>query len=145
MNILSQLQAIVNKPYKRLGRGFGSKKGGHTTGRGAKGDKARGSTRLTLDGTKIKKSWIQRLPKLRGRNKLKSQGFVVTVTLTQLSSWFKKGAVVDEKALTKKTGKNANFKVVSTGELSHSLTVKSLKVTKSALEKIQSAGGKIEA
>ena len=54
MKILSQLKPIVSKAAKRVGRGIGSGVGGHTTGRGAKGDKVRGKTKLTFDGTKIK-------------------------------------------------------------------------------------------
>ena len=54
MEILSQLTKITSKPTRRRGRGIGSGLGGHTVGRGTKGDKARGKTKLTFDGTKIK-------------------------------------------------------------------------------------------
>ena len=70
MDILSNLQKTVAKTAKRVGRGIGSGVGGHTTGRGAKGDNVRGHGKLTFDGTKIKKSWLKRLPFLRGKHRL---------------------------------------------------------------------------
>ena len=66
METLNQLSKTTKKQQKRVGRGYGSGVGGHTTGRGSKGDKVRGKTRITFDGTKIKKGWIKRTPFLRG-------------------------------------------------------------------------------
>lgn len=65
---LAKLPAIVTKGKKRVGRGLGSGKGGHTTGRGAKGDKVRGKVPLYFEGTKMRKSLIRRLPLLRGKH-----------------------------------------------------------------------------
>ncbi len=59
---LEQLSKTTVKSKKRVGRGYGSGKGGHTVGRGAKGDKARGKIGLTFEGTKVKKSLINRFP-----------------------------------------------------------------------------------
>jgi len=68
---LSTLPKIVNRSAKRVGRGYGSGKGGHTTGRGTKGQKAREKVRIFFEGTKMKKSLIKRLPFQRGKNKMK--------------------------------------------------------------------------
>ncbi len=73
MNILTNLSKSTQKSNRRVGRGYGSGKGGHTTGRGAKGDNVRGKTKLTFDGSKIKKGWIKRMPFMRGKNRLTSQ------------------------------------------------------------------------
>ena len=54
---LNKLSKTANKKKKRVGRGYGSGKGGHTVGRGAKGLKARGKVKLTFEGTKTKKSF----------------------------------------------------------------------------------------
>ena len=66
-------KTATGKKKKRLGRGYASGKGGHTTVRGAKGAKARGKVPLTFSGTKIKKSWLKRLPLWRGRGRFKSK------------------------------------------------------------------------
>ncbi len=66
---LHNLTKINAKPKKRIGRGYGSGKGGHTVGRGAKGKKARGKVGLTFSGTKTKKTWFKRIPVWRGKNK----------------------------------------------------------------------------
>lgn len=58
----------TTKSKKRVGRGIGCGKGGHTTGRGAKGDKVRGKLPLYFEGTKMRKSLIRRLPLLRGKH-----------------------------------------------------------------------------
>lgn len=68
---LHELPKIVKKGKKRLGRGYGSGKGGHTVGRGQKGQKARGKIHPLFTGTKTKKSLLQRLPLLRGKGRLK--------------------------------------------------------------------------
>lgn len=71
MSILHLLPAIVTKKGKRVGRGYGSGKGGHTVGRGQKGQKTRGKIGPLFEGTKNKKSLFQRLPVIRGKGKLK--------------------------------------------------------------------------
>ncbi|OGY08339.1 MAG: hypothetical protein A2782_00750 [Candidatus Blackburnbacteria bacterium RIFCSPHIGHO2_01_FULL_43_15b] len=71
MLTLNSLPKIKSETKKRLGRGYGSGKGGHTSSRGQKGQKARGKIHPLFEGQKNKKSLIQRLPLLRGRGKLK--------------------------------------------------------------------------
>ena len=63
---LHQLPPTTSRGKKRVGRGYGSGKGGHTTGRGNKGAKARGKIGLLFSGTKIKKGWLKRWPLWRG-------------------------------------------------------------------------------
>ena len=67
---LDQLPKITTKKKKRLGRGYGSGKGGHTVGRGAKGQKARGKVKLGFEGGQL--PLIKRLPLKRGKGKFKS-------------------------------------------------------------------------
>ena len=67
---------------------MGSGKGSHTSGRGSKGQKARGSIPLIFEGMKMKKSLIKRLPFLRGKTKFKPWGnkpFVIN--LSDLADW----------------------------------------------------------
>jgi len=89
-------------------------------------------------------SLIRRLPKVGFR----SHRPVVyqLVKLADLSR-FKKGSLVDAKAL-KEEGLIHNlfkpFKVLGNGEIKTALTVKATAFSKSAVEKIEKAGGKTE-
>uniref|UniRef100_A0A831Z1B9 50S ribosomal protein L15 n=1 Tax=candidate division WWE3 bacterium TaxID=2053526 RepID=A0A831Z1B9_UNCKA len=60
---LHELSKIVGGRKKRVGRGYGSGKGGHTTGRGAKGQKVRGRIRATFEGGQL--PLVRRLPRQR--------------------------------------------------------------------------------
>jgi large subunit ribosomal protein L15 len=150
MNILSHLSPIVSKAAKRVGRGIGSGVGGHTTGRGAKGDKVRGKTKLTFDGTKIKKSWIKRLPFLRGKHRTNALNKFQTITLSQIDKAYKSGDTVNLKNIFDKFPRldirkyRLGIKVLSTGEISKALVFKELKLTESTVKKVVAAGGKIE-
>lgn len=149
MEILNQLTKTTSKPARRCGRGIGSGLGGHTSGRGAKGDKARGKNKLTFDGTKIKKSWIKRLPFLRGKNRLNKVHPVISFNLSQLDKWFKTDELVDINSLSQKTKislkkLNSPVKILSTGEITKSLKIKGIKLSASASKKIIAAGGNIE-
>jgi large subunit ribosomal protein L15 len=149
MEILTQLTKITSKPARRCGRGIGSGLGGHTSGRGAKGDKARGKTSLTFDGTKIKKNWIKRLPFLRGKNRLTNHKNIVNFNLTQIDKWFAKDELVDLNSLSQKTKisfkrLNAKVKILSAGEITKALNFKDVLVSESASKKIIAAGGKID-
>ncbi|NIT03832.1 hypothetical protein GTO10_02770 [Candidatus Saccharibacteria bacterium] len=61
---LHKLSKIVKKAKKRVGRGYGSGRGGHTVGRGSKGQKARGSVKPTFEGGQL--PLVKRLPKKGG-------------------------------------------------------------------------------
>lgn len=79
-----KLPKIVKRPAKRVGRGMGSGKGSHTSGRGQKGQKSRTSKGILFEGMKTKKSLLKRLPKLRGKGKFKAGGKPVIVKLDKL-------------------------------------------------------------
>lgn len=140
MNILSSLIAIKDKSAKRRGRGIGSCKGGHTTGRGAKGDKVRGKTKITFDGTKIKKGWIKRLPFLRGKHRLLAFPKAEVINLSLVDSLFPKAdSIVSPKSLGRKS-----VKILGTGKLTKALNFKDVTVSESAKAKILAADGKID-
>ena len=149
MEILNSLSKTTSKTAKRRGRGYGSKAGGHTTGRGAKGDKVRGKSKLTFDGTKIKKGWIKRLPFLRGKRRLNSRASNLVFNLNQIEKWFKKDEIVSKEALIKKahlpkSETTKNFKILSLGGITKSLTFKGLDLSKTTKRLILKANGKIE-
>lgn len=149
MEILNKLNKLTSKPSRRVGRGYGSKKGGHTTGRGQKGDKSRGKTNITFEGTKIKKGWIKRLPFLRGKNRTSKLSQTVIFSLDKINKYFKEGAVVDMASLQKlanlsKSHYSTRIKILSTGNITKKLTFKNLQISQKASDKIIAAGGKIE-
>ena len=91
---LHNLPTIVDKKKKIVGRGIGSGKGGHTTGRGNKGQKARERVKIGFEGTKTKKSFIKRLPVLRGRGKFKPWSVKPVIIKTgDLADWPEKTVV----------------------------------------------------
>jgi len=144
---LNQLPKTTDKNPKRIGRGFGSGKGGHTSSRGAKGAKSKGRITLTFEGTKFKKSLFKRLPLMRGKGKLKSGQKPLAINLKYLSV-LPKDSVVDLALLVKhnivseKEAKIAGIKILGDGDLKIPLTVK-LPCSKGAAVKIKKAGGKI--
>lgn len=145
---LHQLPKITTRKKKRLGRGYGTGKGGHTTNRGAKGDKARGKVPLTFAGTKIKKSWLKRWPLWRGRGRQKTiQPDPIAVNLGLLCRYFKKGEKVDLKALVRrgiirKKEISQGVKVLGRGKIDYPLIIV-LPCSKRAREKIIAVGGKV--
>lgn len=147
MKKLENLQKIVAKPKRRLGQGHGSNRG-KTAGRGMKGQKARTKIALSFEGGAL--PLIKRLPMLKGKGRnysLKKDFYGVNVSA--LDSLPAK-AIVDVETLLKyniiskdNMKKSAGVKILGNGEISKSLTIK-LPVSKSAREKIESAGGIIE-
>ena len=128
---------------KRLGCGESSGHG-KTSGKGHKGQKARsgGSLRLGFEGGQM--PLIRRLPK-RGFNNAAFHKNYSIVNLTDLSS-FKEGTVVNEQLLRDANlirGQGAGLKILGDGELKHALTIEADKVSGSAREKIEKAGGRI--
>jgi large subunit ribosomal protein L15 len=67
------LPKVVGKTKKRVGRGMGSGKGSHTSGRGQKGQKSRTKISVLFEGMKMKKSLLKRLPLMRGKGKFHSK------------------------------------------------------------------------
>ena len=145
---LNQLPKINKKSKKRVGRGYGSGKGGHTSGRGSKGQKARSKVPLLFEGTKMKKSLIKRLPLQRGKGKLKSlKPGPIAINLNYLNL-FKTGEKVNLPSLVKKgivdpdQAKSLGIKVLGEGELKIALKVE-LPCSKGAAAKIKKAGGTV--
>ena len=140
---LGELKPAVEKKNKlRVGRGVGSGLG-KTSGRGHKGQKARsgGGVRRGFEGGQT--PLYRRLPK-RGFTNIHANNYV-EVTLTMLNK--SKSEVVTAESLMNEgiIGKiNDGIVILGTGSLDKKLEVKAKRFTKSAKEKIEAAGGKIE-
>ncbi|MBT3231076.1 50S ribosomal protein L15 [Candidatus Uhrbacteria bacterium] len=132
----------TKKTKKRLGRGYGSGKGGHTVGRGMKGQKSRAGS------SGHKRRGMRRLmlstPKLRGFNSPNEKP--QTVNVSQIDASYIAKEVVTPKTLASKglvRYPNKPVKILANGEIAKAVTVKSCSVSKTAAEKIIAAGGKI--
>ena len=128
---------------KRLGCGESSGHG-KTSGKGHKGQKARsgGSIRLGFEGGQM--PLIRRLPK-RGFNNAAFHKHYAIVNLDDLNE-FKVGTTVNEQLLRESNlvrGHFVGIKILGGGELKHGLTVEADKVSVTAREKIEKAGGTI--
>jgi len=131
------------KAPKRLGRGVGSGTG-KTAGRGTKGQNSRsgGGVRPGYEGGQM--PIHRRLPKRGFTNIFKKQFAVVNV---RDLAGFESGSVVDEPALVRLglvKGKRAGIKLLGNGDIDFPLTVKLDRISKSAKDKIESAGGTVE-
>ena len=126
---------------KRLGCGESSGHG-KTSGKGSKGQKARsgGSIRLGFEGGQM--PLIRRLPK-RGFNNAAFHKHYAVVNVSDLNG-FKAGTVVNEQLLRESNlvrGHFAGIKILGDGELKQELKVQVDKISTTAREKIEKAGG----
>lgn len=142
---LNELQPASGstKDRKRVGRGPGSGNG-KTAGRGHKGQKSRSGSKSMRGFEGGQMPLQRRLPKIGFTNIFKKRYAIVNVG--DLSK-FDAGSVVDVQALldaglVKKT--YDGVKLLGNGELTSGITVKVDKISKSAAEKIEAAGGKVE-
>ncbi len=134
--------AVEKKTRTRVGRGVGSGLG-KTSGRGHKGQKARsgGGVRRGFEGGQT--PLYRRLPK-RGFTNIHAKNYVeVTLTMLNKSNSDKVTAesLIEEGIISK--GKDG-IVILGTGSLDKKLEVKAARFTKTAKEKIEAAGGKIE-
>jgi large subunit ribosomal protein L15 len=130
-----------NKSRKRIGRGPGSGHG-KTATRGSKGQGSRSgsSTMPIFEGGQM--PLVRRIPK-RGFHNCWAET-VVAVNLDVLERNFQSGEEVTSDALRSKGLLRGSFdllKVLGNGELSKGLKISAHKFSRSALEKIEKAGG----
>ena len=141
---LENLHPAVTKPArKRVGRGIGSGRG-KTSTRGQKGQKSRsgGGVRRGFEGGQT--PLYRRLPK-RGFNNKRFALNYTEVTLAMLNK--SKATDVSAESLLEEGiigNINDGIVILGNGNLDKALNVKAKRFTKSAKEKIQAAGGKIE-
>ena len=143
-----KLDNLVKSPEfkrtKRVGRGPGSGMG-KTSTRGENGQKSRSGVSIpaTFEGGQL--PLYRRLPK-RGFSNAKFKTVYAVINVSDLNM-FEDGTVVNP-ALLKEVGlvKNAldGIKVLGNGSLEKKLTIQANKFSKSAIEKIEASGSKIE-
>jgi large subunit ribosomal protein L15 len=139
-NLRAPRKAAENK--KRVGRGMGSGMG-KTSTRGHKGQRSRSGARIMRGFEGGQMPLHRRLPK-RGFVNIFREEYAV-VNLSDLASLGETNITPEflrQRSLV--NGKNKRVKILGDGELNIALTVQAHKFSKSAEEKIRTAGGKTE-
>ena len=132
----------ATRKRKRIGRGPGSGHG-KTSGRGHKGDKARGQSKLGFEGGQT--PLHRRLPKQRGFKAIFKKHYAL-VNLRDLER-FAAGTVVTPELLLEQrviSDLRDGVKILGDGALSKALTVRAHHFSKSAQEQIAARGGAAE-
>jgi len=133
------------KAKKRLGRGIGSGLG-KTSGKGHKGQNSRsgGGVRPGFEGGQM--PLFRRIPKRGFTNIFAKEYAIINIETLNI---FENDTVITpdllfSEGLVKKGKAKDGIKVLGDGELTTKLTVKAQKFSKTAIEKIEAAGGKVE-
>jgi large subunit ribosomal protein L15 len=137
-------QAGKHKARRRVGRGRGSGLG-KTSGRGHKGQKARAGSSLPITSEGGQMPLFRRIPK-RGFNNANFANRFLIINVSQLDA-FEEGARVDAQLLCEAgliSRSDQKVKILGDGELNRRLTVVANKFSRSATQKITSAGGEVE-
>ena len=152
LNLSTLRPAQPRKDRKRVGRGVGSGSG-KTAGRGTKGQKSRAGSHKMPAGFEGGQMPIDmRLGKLRGNTSADAmpigpfRTYSQPVNVGDLDARFDAGAEVTPEAL-KASGLirklSVDVKVLGNGELTKTLSVTAHAFSKSAVEKIEAAGGSV--
>ena len=150
MSTLNTTGKVLYKKKMRVGRGIGSGKG-KTSGRGVKGQKSRSGVAIkAFEGGQM--PLYRRLPK-RGFNAIKRyQAIIAIMNLEKIQSY------IDEKTINssdvinmalliklKLINKNSQkLKILGTGEIKDKVNIEADLISKSAVEKLEKAGGTIQ-
>ena len=142
-----KLPKTIERRRKRLGRGYGSGKGGHTVGRGQKGQKSRGSVGILFEGYKVRKSLIKRLPLRRGKGRFEAKAKPIIVDLELLNlfpagSTINLGMLIKQNLVDEKDAKEYGVKILGNGKLEKKLTI-NLPTSNSVAKEIEKLGGKV--
>jgi large subunit ribosomal protein L15 len=141
---LHDLPKISASSKKRLGRGIGSGRG-KTSGRGQKGQKARGKIPAANVGAGL--ILYKKLPFKRGWGNRKTSAKVTTVTLEQLNiltanTKVDLACLIDHKLVTPRKAHRGGVKILAQGQLKKAFIVE-LPVSQNAKAKIEQAGGSV--
>ena len=143
LNELSPLPRS-KRARRRVGRGYGSNYG-HTSGRGNKGQKSRsgGSIRRGFEGGQL--PLVKRMPSKRGFTNIFRTEYL-PVNLSQLKVFESGSEVTPDLLRSRRIVRDLRkpIKVLGEGALDRPLTIRADKFSKSAVAKIEAAGGRAE-
>ena len=140
---LNELKPAAGSRSKRLRKGRGLSSGhGFTSGRGTKGQKAHGKTRLGFEGGQM--PLYRQIPK-RGFTNINRKEYAI-VNLASLKKFDDGTEVTPQLLMESGLVKNlkSGIKILGSGKLEKKLTVKANKFSASAVSAIEAAGGKTE-
>ena len=138
----------INKTKIRVGRGIGSGKG-KTSGRGVKGQKSRSGVAIkSFEGGQM--PLYRRLPK-RGFNPIIKSNIAI-LNLDKIQSYIDKKNIKISETLNsdllkklKLINKNSiKLKILGTGNIKDKINIEADLASKSAVEKLEKAGGSIQ-
>lgn len=149
--MLNKLKSLKTKgERRRVGRGMGSGKGGHTVGRGQKGQKSRAGysrPRPGFEGGAMPLS--RRIPKLKGfsRGSIKSNVKTIAINFKDIEK-LGDGAKINpntlyEHKIVQKKSKRLSIKLLAQGKAAKKLEVSGINVSQKARELVEKNGGKI--
>jgi large subunit ribosomal protein L15 len=144
MSLLNKLTSVKKTAAKRVGRGYGSGKGGHNSSFGQKGQNSRrgGGVAIWFEGGQL--PIIKRMPMQRGKSRLKVINPTAQLTLSELNNVKADTITIDTLKLEKVIDSRfKKVKVINSGEITRKVTVEGLGVTKGAQAAIEKAGGKV--
>jgi large subunit ribosomal protein L15 len=132
----------ATRDRRRVGRGRAGGRG-KTAGRGTKGYLARNPKRIGYEGGQM--PLTRRVPKKKGFTNPNREDWAV-VNLERLGERFKKGSTVTPEAMAEAglVRRSLPVKVLGRGDLGHALTVQAHGFSRSARQKIEQAGGRVE-
>lgn len=142
LNDLSPMKGS-SKKRKRVGRGPGSGHG-KTSCRGHKGQKARAGAKIHPGFEGGQMPFQRRIPKRGFKNIFKKEYELINIS--DLNK-FEAGTVLDVNSLKEAgliRGTKYGVKLLGDGEISNPLAIKIHRVSKTAREKVEAAGGKVE-
>lgn len=146
MSRIATLPSIIERPKKRVGRGIGSGKGGHTSSRGQKGQWSRQGANVPLwfEGGQL--PLVKRLPMLRGKGLLKPTSRIVSLTLKDLNTLDAGTVTLDTLKLAQIIPQMARgAKIIATGVIQKKMVISSgVIVTAAAQAAIEAAGGSVQ-
>lgn len=135
----------ANKKRKRVGRGSSSGLGS-TAGKGNKGQQSRSGKALPYVGFEGGQMPLYRRIARRGFSNYPFKETYAVVNVSQIEAKYNDGETVNKESLIAKKlvkSKKSLIKVLGNGDISKKVTVQVEKVSKTAKEKIEKAGGSV--
>jgi len=143
---MTNLAKTKIKNKKRVGRGYGSGRGGHTAGRGTKGQKSRSKIGILFEGVKVRKSLYKRLPLRRGKGKFKAKSKPLIIDISLLNIFPDKSKVnlqtLNKYQIVKTKDSYNGVKILGKSGLTKKLEIH-IPISKSSAKIVEKAGGKI--
>src|SRR3990167_1873787 len=138
MSILQTVIKTTTTRKKRLGQGYGSGKGGHTVGRGQKGQKSRKGKSIPLwfEGGQL--PGVKKFPMIRGKSRFSTLVPTAEITLTDLQKL--PTAIVTLETLKLHKIIDPRFKkakIIMSGTLTHKRQIKGIPTTARARQAIE--------